>query len=125
MKTCLAAQRVNPSLPEKESHPSVIQRVQSYIAGHLHEPITREQLACCVHLNPAYLSRLFKRETGESITDYILRERMEAAKEMIRASSLPISDVAKSLGYYNFSHFSKMFRKVHHASPQQFRRKPV
>ncbi|OXL83265.1 hypothetical protein BCV73_09365 [Paenibacillus sp. SSG-1] len=125
LKTCLAAQRLIPALSEKESHPSVIQRVQGYIAEHLHEPITREQLACCVHLNPAYLSRLFKRETGESITDYILRERMEAAKEMIRESSMPISDVAKSLGYYNFSHFSKMFKKVHHASPQQVRRKSV
>ncbi|MFD0868901.1 response regulator [Paenibacillus residui] len=100
---------------------SVVQRVQYYITEHLHEPITREQLAGCVHLNPAYLSRLFKREVGESITDYILHARMSRAKELITGSTIPISNVARSLGYHNFSHFSKMFRKVYHTSPQQCR----
>lgn len=101
---------------------SVIQRVQFFITEHLYESITREQLACYVHLNPAYLSRLFKREVGESITDYILHARMGLAKDIISTTSMPISDIAKSLGYNNFSHFSKMFKKVYHASPQQFRR---
>lgn len=100
---------------------SVIQRVQYYITEHLNEPITREQLASYVHLNPAYLSRLFKREVGESITDYILHVRMSLAKDLITSSTIPISDVAKTFGYHNFSHFSKMFRKVYQASPQQFR----
>ncbi|GIP26820.1 hypothetical protein J23TS9_19500 [Paenibacillus sp. J23TS9] len=104
---------------------SVIQRIQYYITEHLNEPITREQLANYVHLNPAYLSRLFKREVGESITDYILHVRMSLAKDLITTSSIPISDVAKSFGYHNFSHFSKMFKKVHHASPQQFRQQSV
>lgn len=101
--------------------PSVIERVQSYIQEHLSEPITREQLACFVHLNPAYLSRLFKREVGESISDYMLHVRMSQAKDLIATSSIPISDVAKTFGYHNFSHFSKMFRKVYHVSPQEFR----
>ncbi|MWV42924.1 response regulator [Paenibacillus sp. HJL G12] len=100
---------------------SVIQRIQYYITEHLSEPITREQLASYVHLNPAYLSRLFKREVGESITDYILHVRMSLAKDLITSSTIPISDVAKTFGYHNFSYFSKMFRKVYHASPQQFR----
>lgn len=110
---------------ELHQNNSVIQRVQYYIKEHLNEPITREQLASYVHLNPAYLSRLFKREVGESITDYILHERMALAKDLIANSSMPISDVAKALGYHNFSHFSKMFRKVHDASPQQFRQLSV
>ncbi|WP_314587703.1 helix-turn-helix domain-containing protein [Paenibacillus terrigena] len=101
---------------------SVIEQVQRYIADHLSEVITREQLAEYVHLNPAYLSRLFKREVGESITDYILNERMKVAKELIATSSMPISDIAKSLGYSNFSYFAKMFKKVYHATPQHFRR---
>ncbi|MGW8821187.1 response regulator transcription factor [Paenibacillus lautus] len=104
-------------------HPScsVIQRIQSYIKEHLHESITREQLASFVHLNPAYLSRLFKREVGESITDYILHVRMSQAKDLILTSTIPISEVAKTFGYHNFSHFSKMFRKVYQVSPQEFR----
>ncbi|KOP68385.1 AraC family transcriptional regulator [Bacillus sp. FJAT-18019] len=100
---------------------SVIQRIQYYINEHINEPITREQLANFVHLNPAYLSRLFKRELGESITDYILHVRMSLAKDLISTTSIPISDVAKTFGYNNFSHFSKMFRKVYQVSPQEFR----
>lgn len=100
---------------------SIIQRVQYYITEHLSEPITREQLASYVHLNPAYLSRLFKRELGESITDYIMKQRMSLAKDLIMTSTMPISDIARTLGYHNFSYFSKIFRKVYNASPQQFR----
>ncbi|GGI45067.1 hypothetical protein GCM10008018_10240 [Paenibacillus marchantiophytorum] len=101
---------------------SVIQRIQCYIADHLNEIITREQLAEYVHLNPAYLSRLFKKEVGESITDYILIERMKLAQELIRNSTIPISDIAKSLGYSNFSYFSKMFKKLYHCTPQHYRK---
>ncbi|MDR9854852.1 response regulator [Paenibacillus sp. VCA1] len=110
---------------ELHQNHSVIQRIQYYIKEHLSEPITREQLASYVHLNPAYLSRLFKREVGESITDYILHLRMSLAKDLIESSTMPISDVAKTFGYHNFSHFSKMFRKVYDASPQQFRQQSV
>ncbi|MDR0271533.1 response regulator [Paenibacillus sp.] len=104
---------------------SVIQRVKYYITENLSEQITREQLASYVHLNPAYLSRLFKREVGESITDYILHVRMSLAKDLITTTSIPISDVAQTFGYHNFSHFSKMFRKVYQVSPQQFRQQSV
>ncbi|MCC3377272.1 response regulator [Cohnella sp. REN36] len=101
---------------------SVIRRVRAYIADHLGENITREMLAEFAYLNPAYLSRLFKKEVGMSITDYLLNERMRIAKELIAHSSIPISEIARSLGYSNFSYFSKMFRKVHQANPQQLRK---
>ncbi|MEK0313343.1 helix-turn-helix domain-containing protein [Cohnella sp. 56] len=101
---------------------SVVQRLRAYIADHLGENVTREMLAEYVHLNPAYLSRLFKKETGLSITDYLLGERMRMAKELISRSALPISEIARTLGYNNFSYFSRMFRKVYHANPQQFRK---
>lgn len=101
---------------------SVIQRLRAHIADRLSENITREMLAEYVHLNPAYLSRLFKKETGMSITDYLLNERMRIAKELIAHSTIPISDIAQKLGYGNFSYFSKMFKKIYHANPQQFRK---
>lgn len=101
---------------------SVIPRLRAYIADHLRENITREMLAEYVHLNPAYLSRLFKKEVGMSITDYLLNERMQIAKELIVHSTIPISDIAQTIGYSNFSYFSKMFKKVYHANPQQFRK---
>ncbi|MFD0698714.1 response regulator [Paenibacillus sp. GCM10027628] len=100
---------------------NVIDRLKRYIADHLDEPITREDLVNLVFLNPAYLSRLFKKETGESISDYILLERMKRAKALLEHSSMTVSDIAKSLGYHNFSHFTKMFRKVYDTNPQSYR----
>ncbi|GGH10698.1 response regulator transcription factor [Paenibacillus segetis] len=101
---------------------SVIPRLRAYITDHLSDNITREMLAEYVHLNPAYLSRLFKKEVGMSITDYLLNERMQIAKELIVHSTIPISEIAQTIGYSNFSYFSKMFKKVYHANPQQFRK---
>lgn len=101
---------------------SVMKRLQCYIADHLNESITREQLAEHVHLNPAYLSRLFKKELGVSITDYILNERMKVAKELIHNSSIQISEIARSLGFNNFSYFTKMYRRVYGVTPQHSRR---
>lgn len=107
---------------EAAGQDSIIQRVKQYVADHLREDISREDLASHVFVNPAYLSRLFKKETGESLTDYILRERMKQAKELIVGSTMPVSDIALSLGYSNFSYFSKMFKKVYGMNPQHYRR---
>lgn len=101
---------------------STIERLCAYIAEHLADNVTREMLAGYVHLNPAYLSRLFRKEKGMSITDYLLQERMRIARELIESSTLPISDIAQSVGYSNFSYFAKMFKKVHNANPQQLRK---
>ncbi|TYP79791.1 response regulator [Paenibacillus methanolicus] len=101
---------------------SIVRRVQCYIADHLNETVKREDIADHVHLNQAYLSRLFKKETGVSLTDYMLQERMKLAHELIRGSTIPISDIAKSLGYNNFSYFSKMFKRLYGGTPQQCRR---
>ncbi|WP_127510428.1 response regulator [Paenibacillus humicus] len=111
--------RFNETLDHGES---VIGRLQAYIAGHLGENITREMLAEYCFLNPAYLSRLFKKETGLSITDYLLQERMRIAGEIIAHSSVPISEVARRMGYNNFSYFSKMFKKIYGVGPQQHRK---
>ncbi|MFB9329203.1 response regulator [Paenibacillus aurantiacus] len=104
---------------------SIVRRVQCFIADHLNETVKREDIADHVHLNPAYLSRLFKKETGVSLTDYMLQERMKVARELIGNSTIPISDIAKSLGYNNFSYFSKMFKRLYGSTPQQCRRQAV
>ncbi|OGX68262.1 MAG: hypothetical protein A2189_06400, partial [Paenibacillus sp. RIFOXYA1_FULL_44_5] len=104
---------------------TVIGRVKKYILDNVHEEITREQLAEYVHLNPGYLSRLFKKETGESLTDCILRERMEVARDMLLQSDIPVSQIATSLGYTHFSHFTRMFKRVYLMNPQDFRKKLI
>lgn len=93
-------------------------KIKLFIREHIQDEISREEIADHLHLNSAYLSRLFKKETGSSLSDYILLRRMELAKQWLLTSDLPISAIAQSLGYTNFSHFAKMFKKVHGANPQ-------
>lgn len=108
-------------LAEGEGH-SLISTIKTYIQSNLDKEIGREELAELVHLNPAYLSRLFKKETGESLSEYILKEKMSVARELLRTTDKPISDIAQALGYSYFSHFTKMFKKVYQISPQAYRK---
>ncbi|WP_239614798.1 helix-turn-helix domain-containing protein [Cohnella mopanensis] len=103
---------------------SLIDKAKRYINEHLTEEVSREQIADHVFLNPGYLSRLFKKETGESLSDYILRERMKMAKNALTFSDEPISKVARSLGYNSLSYFGKMFKRFYQMSPQDYRKNP-
>jgi two-component system response regulator YesN len=98
-----------------------VSEVILYIEEHLHEELTREQLSLQVHLNSAYLSRLFRKETGLSLSDYIIKQRMTKAKELLKDPDSKISAVAETVGYSHFSHFSKMFKKVVGLTPQEYR----
>ena len=64
-----------------------------------------------VHLNPTYLSELFKRETGTAISQYITDKRMEAAENMLKYSEYSFDEIAQILAYRSQSHFSKVFKK--------------
>lgn len=100
---------------------SPIDKAKRFINERLKEEISREQIADYVYLNPGYLSRLFKKETGESLSDYILRKRMAMAKRELTHSDEPISKVARSLGYNSLSYFGKSFKRFYGMNPQDFR----
>ncbi|WP_165452492.1 response regulator [Paenibacillus thalictri] len=102
---------------------SLIGKVQAYINSRLQEEeLSREQIAASVYLNPAYLSRLFKKETGITLTDFIVKERMERAKELLKEGTLKISSIAEQTGYSHFSHFAKSFKKIVGMTPQEYRK---
>lgn len=100
----------------------VVQKVSRYIADHLDEELTREQLASVAFVNPAYLSRLFRKETGMVLTDYILQEKMRKAADLLQDTDQSISEIADGLHYGNFSYFARLFRKVHGVTPQDYRK---
>ncbi|MFC5402841.1 helix-turn-helix domain-containing protein [Cohnella soli] len=116
-----ALEHLSHTLRKQEDEVSLTEKVKRYIHDNLDQDLNREQLAQYVYLNPGYLSRLFKKETGESITDYILRERMQQAHREIVHSDSPISIVAGSLGYHSLSYFGKMFKRIYGVSPQELR----
>ncbi len=100
----------------------IVEIVKAYIARNLdQEEMSRDVIAAQAYLNPDYLSRIFKRETGLSISDYVLQERISRAKELLSKTDMPVSAVATSVGYFNFSHFTKIFRKYTTCNPMEYR----
>ena len=80
--------------------------VVNYIRHHISEPITVEKMAKALFMSRPYLSRKFKEETGESLTDFILYEKTEEAKRLLRYSDKPITAISSYLGFSSPSHSS-------------------
>lgn len=103
------------------SQKDVIWQVREYIEQHLGDPISRADLAGQVYLSEGYLSRIFLKETGISLPNYIAERRIEKAKEYLENSALPVSRIATEVGYNNFSYFSKTFRELTGCTPNEYR----
>ena len=71
---------------------------------------------------PYYLSRLFKRVTGQSIVDYINNRRIEAAQKLLETTELSISAVAEQTGFASAAHFRRVFHEVMGTGPLQYRK---
>lgn len=89
----------------------------------LKEEKTRESLASEVFMNPDYLSKLFKKNTGSSLMDYVTKVRIERAKELLERTVLTISEIAIETGYSNTAYFTKMFKKyTNGVTPREYRK---
>lgn len=101
---------------------SIMDKVRRYVAQHINnEELTCEEIANFVFLNPDYLTRIVKRETGLPLNEYIQNQRIALAKELLIKTNLPVSEIATRVGYMHFSQFSKIFKKHVDMTPIQFR----
>ncbi len=106
----------------KKGHSRVLEPVMQYIRENFRRSdLILEEIAQVVFLNPCYLSHLFKREMGCTITDYITKVRVEEAKRLLRNDNIPVSEVGMRVGYEDPSYFSKIFKKMVKYSPSKYR----
>jgi len=95
----------------------VIARIDFDLAGDL----TLRGTAAAFNINPSYLSTLFKKETGETLTEHVQRKRMERAAYLLSGTDLPVATVAQSCGIADDNYFIKCFRRCYGITPKQFR----
>lgn len=101
---------------------SKIETALHFITIHLHEKITLETVAEAAGFSPCHLSRIFKKEVGMSVVDYVQKERIEAAKHMLVNSDETLAAISQYLHFSTQSYFVRIFRKHTGMTPGQFRR---
>ena len=93
----------------------------NYIYEHLHTRITLETLASVTNLSAPYFSRLFKKETGYPVSEYILSKKLETAKSMLASSDYSIAEISASLAFPSQSYFTNVLKKDCGMTPKEYR----
>lgn len=99
----------------------IISCIQSHIQDNLSKDLSIISLGELVHLNPSYLSKLYKKETGKSITDYIADRKLDISEKLLKADNLKICDIANKLGFSTHAYFTRFFKSKTGMSPHEYR----
>ena len=102
------------------SEHSVVGRLIHYINEHLDEDVSHNVMAAKYRVHPGYMSRLFKQEVGETMSEYLLRMRIERAAALLKEGQYKIGDIAGMVGYSASSYFSIMFKKYTGFTPREY-----
>ena len=108
---------------EEGGKSDVIREITENIALHIGERHSLGDYARRYSFNPSYLSQLFRKRMGESFMEYLMRVRLDAAKDRIAHTEETISDISFRVGFEDYYHFSKIFKKHVGVSPQEYRNK--
>ncbi|SHN35055.1 response regulator transcription factor [Gracilibacillus kekensis] len=105
-----------------QSRSMIVRKVQHYIEANISRDLSLKQIADQVYLHPVYLSRLYKEEKDEGISDYITRRKIERGAQMLKHTNLKIYHIADELGYQNANYFSKIFKEHFGMTPNAYRK---
>ncbi len=98
-----------------------IRKCIDYIYEHLHEKLTIQELADYLKLNTSYLSKLFAKETGVNVKDFITRAKVNTAQNMLKNSDFSYLDISLALGFSTQSSFISTFKKLTGMTPKEYR----
>jgi AraC family transcriptional regulator len=101
--------------------PARLRTISELVQARIEEELTLVEMAQSVELSPAHFARMFQKSTGETPHQFVLRNRIERAKEMLRARRPRVLDVALACGFKTQQHFARVFRHVCGTSPTEYR----
>lgn len=107
------------SIPVPEDSP--IYPALAYMDRHRSSFVRMSQMAELCHLSASYFSKLFLREVGENFTDYVKRQKVAWAKELLRKTDKSVTDISNELGFLDSSYFIKVFKAVEGITPLAYR----
>lgn len=116
VRVCYYSKNTKESKAQK-----IVSDIISYINMNYEIPISNEDIAKRFHFNSAYLNRVFRKNTGRSIHEFLVSCRIAAAKEMLRSQSISVGEIAEKCGFSSGYHFAKIFRQKTGFTPSGYR----
>ena len=120
-EVCESYVKIMQNCRSSSRYSKAIQLAIDYIYENLHEKIMIADIAAKTNLSESYISRLFHKETGVSISTYIINKRVEAAKNLLIYTNYSTSDISNFLNFSSESHFISTFKKLTNQTPKKFR----
>ncbi|WP_078547651.1 response regulator transcription factor [Litchfieldia alkalitelluris] len=105
---------------QKEESP--ITKAIKYVDDHLSHPLTLNDVAKHVHLNPSYLSVLFKDQVNMNFSEYVTRSRLQLAKQLLINTKKTVNEIAEEAGYGTSKYFIKLFKEHEGLTPSKYRK---
>ena len=101
--------------------PARLRRIKELVHAKIEDELTLPEMAKSVGLSTAHFAQMFRKSTGESPHQFVLRHRVERAKDMLSTAEARVMDVAVACGFKTQQHFARVFRRMYGASPTQYR----
>jgi len=105
-----------------EGYSPPVQKAMLYIEASISGELSLKRLAQEININPSYLSDLFKKETGSTLTEHINRRRIDRACRLLKETALQVQTVAQYCGIQDVNYFSKVFKKYTGKTPSEYRK---
>jgi AraC family transcriptional regulator len=99
-----------------------LRKIKEFVGAKMDDDLTLCEMAQSVDLSSAHFSRMFRKSTGVTPHQFVLRQRVERAKEMLRSADARVMDVAVACGFKTQQHFAQIFRRARGNSPTEYRR---
>ncbi len=99
----------------------MVQEVINYVQKNYNKNVSLEEIGKTIHVHPAYLSSVFKKETGKNFVKYLMWYRMEIAKELLKDMSLKTYAISEMVGYYSSTNFTAVFKEIVGTTPKEYR----
>ncbi|MGZ9584381.1 response regulator transcription factor [Paenibacillus marinisediminis] len=119
--SALTKLREGTSNEVKDIRSQYVKKIQAYAEDNLHRDVSLRTLADHVNLHPTHLSKIYKIETGEGISEYVYRLRMERACHMLKTTEKKVYEISLDIGYLDPAYFIKVFKRQFGITPQEYR----
>ena len=101
----------------------IVQKAVAIINEDISNPYTLQQISAALNLNSSYLSNLFKKETGMTMSHYIHQTKIRCACDLLKTTQSSVAQVAEAVGFMDINYFCRVFRKIMGCSPMKYKKR--